>query len=421
MHTEENTEWDNFRVIGKNITYLTILQVFNYVLPLITLPYLVRVLGADGFGYVSFAVSFAAYFLFVTEYGFNTVATKEISVNRNDKELTNGIFVSVVIIKLFLFLACLPVYLFIASFLGYSGFSMSVYYISYITILGFALFPAWYFKGREEMKYITVINFIARSLTVLMIFLLVKDSSDYIVYALILSLGFLFIGVSGFIAALYRYRLKLFFPGREMISHMLKDGFYMFLSNVFIGIYNNSNSFLLGLFSDLSAVGFYSAAYKIVNAASSFVYIVSESMFPGISLMFSRDRTKAPLKIRKYFYLSTLTGFIISAVLFIFAELIVLILLGENFRSAVPVLRILSLIPLTVSAGVIFGVQGLVGTGHYREFLYIMSAGTAIYLLLSFILIPLHSGTGASVSILATEIAVAVMAYYMYRKKILNA
>ena len=151
-----NTE-DKKRLLS-NFFSLSILQTFTYILPLLTLPYLVRVLGPEKFGLVVFAQAFIIFFNILVDYGFNLSATREISVNRENKEKLTEIFSSVMSIKFILIgISFTILSIIIFSFEKFSN-NIDLYYLTFLWVIGQALFPIWYFQGLEKMKYIICKN-----------------------------------------------------------------------------------------------------------------------------------------------------------------------------------------------------------------------------------------------------------------------
>ena len=129
------------KVLFKNFTSLSLLQIANYIFPLITLPYLVRVLGPEKYGLVSFAIAFAGYFTIITDYGFNLSATQEISINRNDKERVAEIFSSVITLKIMFFIISSLIFFAILFFISQFHEHRFLFFVTFLSVLGTALFP----------------------------------------------------------------------------------------------------------------------------------------------------------------------------------------------------------------------------------------------------------------------------------------
>src|SRR5215212_3965177 len=171
------------RRLRENMVSLFVLQGVNYLLPLITLPYLVRVLGPEGFGLVAFAQAFLQYFVVLTDYGFNLTATREIAVNRDDAREVSKIFSTVMLIKLGLMLLSLIVVSAVVFTVPRFHEDWPVYFVTFPLVVGQTLFPVWFFQGMERMKYITGVNVFSRVVAVVCIFAVVRDQSDFLLAA----------------------------------------------------------------------------------------------------------------------------------------------------------------------------------------------------------------------------------------------
>ena len=139
------------KVVAQNFLSLLVLQGANYILPLLILPYLVRVLGAEKFGLVMFAQSLAIFLTVFVDFGFSLSGTREISLARHDKDKTGQIFLAIMFIKIILIFIALALLFIIVSTFSRFSIDKEVYLLSFGVVIGQALFPVWFFQGIEKM------------------------------------------------------------------------------------------------------------------------------------------------------------------------------------------------------------------------------------------------------------------------------
>ncbi|MHA1381597.1 MAG: oligosaccharide flippase family protein, partial [Candidatus Helarchaeota archaeon] len=231
------------KVLAENFASLSLLQVANYILPLVTLPYLVRVLGPAKYGLIAFAQVFIQYFIILIGYGFELSATREISINREDKDKVSEIFSSVIAVKITLM---------VISFLVLSSLIFTIpkfkndwliYFFTFGMVVGQTLFPVWFFQGMERMKYITFLNITAKLIFTVSIFIFIRKMQHYIYVPLINSFGFLIAGVLGLWIVHKDFKVKFILPNFKSIKHQLKEGWHIFISKVSISLYTTSTTF----------------------------------------------------------------------------------------------------------------------------------------------------------------------------------
>ncbi|MDD3602586.1 MAG: oligosaccharide flippase family protein [Sulfurovum sp.] len=276
-----NTE-DKKRLFS-NFMSLSVLQAFTYILPLLTLPYLVRVLGAEKFGLVMFAQAFIMFFVILTDYGFNLSATREVSIHREDKSKLTEIFSAVMMIKAFLILVSFIVLsVIVFGFERFSG-DWKLYYLTFLFVLGQVMFPIWYFQGMERMKYITIVNVMGRLIFTILIFIVVQNEADYIYVPVLNGLGMISGGV--FSLWIIHHSFKQPFKMQNMITlrkHFMESS-HFFLSRVSVSIYTSANAFVLGLLTNNTMVGYYSIAEKLYQALQSFYSPITQALYPYVA------------------------------------------------------------------------------------------------------------------------------------------
>ena len=399
-----------------NISSLSVIQIMNMVFPAVTLPYLVRILGPEKFGLVNFGIAFSTYFLTLSDYGFNLSATKEISINRASKENVSRIFSNVFYTKVIL--GVISFILFLLILLSFDKFSEEkvLYLLSFGYVIGSVIFPVWYFQGMERMEFLPGFFFFPRLIGTIFIFILVKQPGDYLKLIGIYGGVQVLSGSAAFYFTLVRERVKLIRPSIEGIRQQLSKGYRIFLSNISIGIYTSSATILLGLLAGNTAVGFYVAADKIKNLVSAFLSSVSTGVYPYVNRLLQESRESFLRFNYKLLKLRSLFTLLIAIMIYFLADPIVTIVLGDNFTSSIPVLKILAFIPFIVGLSNSFGIQIMLPLNLENAFLKIVSSAALLNMMLAVYLIVTLNGLGAALSILLTEIFVSgAMLFYLLK------
>lgn len=394
--------------LAGNIFSLGVLQGANYILPLLTLPYLVRVLGPEYFGLLAFATATITYFVLITDYGFNLSATRQISIHRDDKDKVNEIFSSVMMIKT----ALMVVSFLLMSLLvfGFEKFSehWEVYFITFGMVIGQVLFPVWLFQGMERMKYITYLNIGAKTFFTICIFIFVQDQSDYLMVPLFTALGFIVAGVWSLFLVKKTFDVHFKWQAFETLKYQLAEGWHVFFSSMAISLYTISAAFILGLFTNNTVVGYFAAADKIVQAVKGLYTPVSQAIYPLISKKMNDDKQAGLEFVGKVTWIIGSGMFIISVILFIFAEPIILLLLGKQYQQSVLLLQIMVFLPFIIALSNMFGVQTMLNLGYKQAFSRILVTAAILGVGLSFVFVPKFEALGSVWTVLSVEIFVTV-------------
>lgn len=400
----------------ENFLSLSVLQGANYILPLITLPYLVRVLGPEKFGLIAFAQAFIGYFNILTDYGFNLSATREISIHRENRDKVSEIFSSVMIIKFgLLILSLLIMSVIVFSFEKFSQ-DWLVYYLTFGMVIGQFLFPVWFFQGMERMKYITVLNIIAKLVFTVSIFVFVREVSAYIYVPLINSLGFVIAGVLALWIVFKGFGVRFRIPPFADIKHQLKEGWHIFMSTVAISLYTTSNTFILGLFTNNTILGYYSAAEKLVRAVQGLWTPVSQTIYPYFSKLYNQDQGKAKQLLVRVLGIAAMITFLISTLGCLSAPFLLPLVLGREYLPSVPVFQILIFVIFAVGINNILGIQGLVSFGYGNKFSQVVIIAGIVHLTLLFILIPRLDYLGPAIATVLSELFICVNEYVILKR-----
>ena len=406
----------------QNFTSLSILQIANYLFPLIVLPYVVRVLGPAKYGLINFAAAFIAYFNLLCDYGFSLSGTKEISVIRNDKEKLSKIYSTIITIKTIFLVISFAILLLIVYLIPFFRENWDVYLLTYGFVIGGVLFPGWFYQGIEQMKYITFIQVFVRSISTALVFVLIKKTDDYLLLVLLNASAQVLIGVMGQVIALVKFNIKYKLPSVAEIIARLKSGWNIFLSMVSINIYTTSNTFILGLFASETIVGYFAAADKIRMAFQGIQSVLSQTVFPYVTNLAKQSYNDFIRFIKKLLKIEITLGLTVSIILFIFSYQLTDLILGEKFAASGELLRIISILPLLISLSNLFGIQTMIPLGYDRAFNSIISSSALLHIILLLILVPKYFAVGTSVAVVITEFVVTLLTFlFVLRKKILSA
>jgi polysaccharide transporter, PST family len=382
--------------IIENALSLLVLQGANYLLPLITFPYLVRVLGPSKFGLLAFAQAFVQYFVVVTDYGFNLTATREVAIQRGDPAQVFRTFRTVMIIKLGLMALSFTVMAAIVLAVPKFRQEWLVYFCSFLTVVGNVLFPVWLYQGLERMKYITVLTLAAKLLAALGIFALVHREQDYLLAAIIQGGGGLVAGAVGLATARAVMPIGPFtLPSSAEILETLRSGWSVFIASLGVTLFGNSNIFILGLFANLQTVGYFAVADKTVRAAIGLSIPISTAIYPRVSLLFAQSKERAIGFLRRVLLFGGAGFLVLSFLLFVGANVLARLITGQPNDEVGTLIRLMSIIPFTVFVDNVYGIQILLNLGLTRHLMRAILYSGAFSVIASLLVVP-HWGARAS-------------------------
>ena len=400
--------------VFKNYIYLLMIQGANFILPLITIPYLVRTLGINKFGIVMVAQSFAILLTIITEFGLDMSATRQVALIKNDKKKVSQYFFDVFFLKMFLVIIAFIILAFFIFYVDKFSREYLVYFFSFGMVFGQALFPAFFFRGIEEMRIITIINVLAKVIFTISVFIIIKTPEDYHYVPILNGLGFILSGCLGFILSLkYVSFMKPIF--NEAIS-IAKESFSLFLSNLAVSFYTKINTLIVGIFISDSVAGVYSSMEKLVVATKSIYIPLYQALFPNIVV---KDKITIVSIINKMKYYMGALGAIISLLIFLFAvDILNLIYNDDMITSYYVIFQILGLIGFLSSLNMLFVSLFFPAVKAFNQRLKILSMGGIFNIILVITLVQYYSIYGVAISATISELFILIVAYYLYKREV---
>lgn len=271
------------RTVFANFSYLSLLQVAGYVFPLITMPYLARVIGAEGFGKIAFASAIVVWVQTITDWGFNMTATRDVAQNRDNKLFVSRVFSNVLWTRCFLSVMSGLLLLVAIVSIPYLRENAAIILISFLLVPGQILFPEWFFQAVERMKYTTIFNLVIKIIFTIAVFIFIRDSDDYLIQPLLTVVGYLVCGVISMYVILKKWGYTLYKPKFSEIFKTIKSSTDVFINNLMPNLYNSFSVLLLGAFWGANSNGLYDGGNKVPTIFYNFQAALSRAFFPFLS------------------------------------------------------------------------------------------------------------------------------------------
>ncbi|MBS5789932.1 flippase [Fusobacterium sp.] len=392
--------------IIKNAIFNTINKGIQILFPLITTSYISRVLGPIGVGEISSVQNLTTYFTIFAALGIPSYGVRVISQTKKNQKLCNKAFTELFIINTISTLVCILLYFYILN-MTYNIYNCTLALIfSSLIFFNFANIE-WLYQGFEEYRYITIRSIFIKLLSLIFLFLLVKDEEDIVWYAVIICFG---IG-GNYILNLINLKkyVQLSFKDLSLNEHF-SPIIIFFMSVIAIEIYSLLDITMLTVFVSKESVGYYTNATKIVKMVSGVLTSFAAVLLPRFSYYFSeRNYKKIGELSRKFLNITILVGLPSSLGIFLLADQIVTILFGSLFSPVVLIIKILTplIIFMPLSGGVFC--QILLTSGREKLYFYSVGIGAVINAILNIILISKFMHNGAAIASVISEILVSLM------------
>ena len=325
------------RTLVSNFSYLTIIEVSNYILPFLAIPYIVRVVGIEKYGVIMFAYAVIIYFNLITNFGFKLLATKYISLNRDDIKKVSKYFWTVLTSQFLLLLLSSFLFFILLFNVEMLHKEKTVFLYAFGTVIANVLFPIWFFQGMEKMKFIAIFNLLNRLIYTVSIFLLINSPEDYTLIPLINSVSFLLIGLGSLIFIHGKFKITFVSVYLADIKTLFVEGWHLFLATIANNLYTSTNTVLLGVMTNYTAVGIFSIAVTISGAITKIIKIYSSVTFPYIA-KFANDKVKLVYKAQLLFRYYVLILIFVSFGTYISAEYVITFVFGENHDESILIL-----------------------------------------------------------------------------------
>lgn len=388
--------------LAKNAAFNAFYKLLNLLFPLVTSMYVSRILQADGIGKVSFAQTVASYFIVFATMGLPYYGMREVSKVRDNREVLNRLFTELFLFNIVTTIVSSITYGIIIWCIPSMHKELPLYLATGLVICLNAINIDWLYQGREEYVYIVCRNIIIKCISLIAMLLLVKNRSDYVVYAWITS----FATGGNYCLNLWNARKYVRFDFRNIcVQKHIAPLFIMAVGEMLSTLYGKLDITMLGILKDDVSIGYYTYAFKTEEIILSVCIAITAILLPRLSYLYESGDKKQFLRIldnglRVLLFLVTPAFVGIE----IMASKLVVVLYGQNFAASAAILRILAILIFVKSFGDLLCFQVLVCIGEERKRIPANIGACIVNIILNVALIHSFGGIGAAIASVASEI-----------------
>lgn len=396
------------RTVFANFGYLSLLQVAGYVFPLISMPYLARVIGADGFGKIAFASAIVVWIQTISDWGFNLTATRDVAQNSDNKELVSRIFSNVLWARSVLTLLSGIILLLVVLLVPYLRENADIVFVTFLLVPGYILFPEWFFQAIEKMKYTTFFNLFLKLVFTVAVFVFIHKREDYLMQPLLTTIGYLLCGIGALYLIFKKWGYSLYKPQWGEIFKTIRNSTDVFINNLMPNLYNSFSVMLLGFFGGSTANGIYDGGNRFPSIFYQFQSVLSRAFYPFLS--------RRPDKHSFYAKLNIVSALVGSVILVLISPLIIKIMLGDEFEKSVVVMQILSFSVVFLAMGYTYGTNFLIINHKEKPLRNLTFISSIVGMCVSVPLVYYFSYIGAAVTVLLCRGLLGVGSYVLAKR-----
>ena len=398
--------------VAKNYLYNLSYQILVLIVPLITTPYVSRVLGAKNIGVYSYTNSIVQYFILFGCIGLNLYGQREIAYVQHDKDKRDRVFYELVLLRLITVSLSLIVYYF--TFISHGKYD-HVYFLMSLDIFASMIDISWFFQGIEDFKKIVLRNFVVKIIGVSLIFLFVKSSNDLNLYVLCHSTT-LFLGNLSMWFYIPSLVGKVKFTELHIRKH-IKPTLILFLPQIATSVYTVLDKTMIGLLTGIEEeVAYYEQGQKIVKIVLTVVTSLGTVMLPRVANLFKQnEKTKIMEYMNRSFDFVFFISFPMMFGLMAISPNLVPWFFGKGYDKVIPNMMLISPILVMIAFSNIIGTQYLLPTGRQKAYTTSVLIGCFTNCLLNYLLIPHFYSLGAAVATVISETSVTVFQIFCTR------
>ena len=391
-----------------NFFSLLALKGVDFLIPLFILPYLVRTLGLDVFGLISYSLAFCMYFGAVIHYGYSITAVRDIARVRENIDHLSRSYSEFLIASLLLMIFSFCIFILIISLIPSMNDDWWLHLYTFYFVAMQSFFPSWFFQGVEKMKYIAIINLATKILFLISLITLVKNPEDYLLVPLLNGCSMMASTIISLLIIRTHFKVKYCQPSYLSIKNIIVNGRHSFIALFAPTLYNSTSMFLLGHVSSNRMVGIYASATKLIDAMTSLAILFSTTFLPFLSR-----------NIKKHLFFSKImlyVGSVLTFFAFVFSDQLILMLFSKEKLIVSWYFKLLTPMVLFIFVRLTYGPNYLMLINKESVYKKIMLTSCLIFFLIALYLVPKYEIYGAVFILNCTSLVMAIFTVIAFKK-----
>jgi PST family polysaccharide transporter len=405
----------NYQIILKNFSYLSLIKFFNIGIKIILAAYLIRILGDEKYGLITWLDSVIQYFIMIVNFGFNIYAAKYIVENKKESKKINEIISAIYLIKGGLFIVSLLCILLLGNSETFYNYQQLLLLLMFCGV-GEVLFPIWFFQGIENLKPATIIVFLSRLFLLIGTVFFVQSETDLLSYVILFVVSSFLMGFLGVFYLFKFYKVKFTLVPFKHIRIYFKESTPFFIGRFLSLVFNFGTIYFIGKFCLLEQVSGFDTSLKIVMLGVIPFEMLQQAVFPTIS------RTKNKNLLKKLVISSFIIGVVIGAIIFLLSDSFMFLLGGDEMLPFSTTLQYLAILCPFVALTFVLGTCSLVAFGFFKEYNFSLIFTSLIYILILVVLYFTNSITFWNLiylRVFGDVLMVLIRLYYSLKRKTL--
>ncbi len=405
------------KALFKNITSLFVVQIANVLMPMLTIPYIVRVIGPEKYGIINYTGAIVGYFILLINYAFNLTASRRIAQNKNNKEKINQIFNEVLGAQIVLWILAVVIFFSCIIFIPVFQQNIRVFIVTFLMTVACVLTPDWLYQGMGNLQRLAFFNLFSKICFTIIILFLIKNADDFFWQPFALSIVQIIVTFISLRWAIFKYYLKIKIPPLKVIIGVLNNDKIIFFSSIIISIYTTTNIVILGSFASVTEVGYFTAAQKFIILSQSIIFVpLTNALFPFIGGEFSKGEANGINVVKKIAPSIVLIMFLLGLFMLTVGSWFIGVFYGSDFERSKVMFRVMAFIPFIISISNLYGIQIMLNLQLDKVFFKITTMGAVLSLLINGLMVKHFGGFGAASAWLVTELFISIsMGYYLYK------